>query len=104
MEITLDKASIKVNPFINPDLSDDVCEKLRYLSHLYVEPEYRKQGQASALLEKVIKESTEAGLSLVVEPKPYGDGIDQLSLTKFYAKHGFTQIQREPLIMVRFKK
>ena len=99
MIVELEKASIQVNPFINPDLSDDVCAKLRYLSHLYVDPEHRKQGQASALLKKVIKESTEAGLSLVVEPKPYGEGIDELSLVKFYAKHGFVQIQKKPLLM-----
>ena len=101
MEITLDKARIKVNPFINPNLSDEICDKLRYLSHLYVEPDSRKQGQASALLKQVIKESNEAGLSLIVEPKPYGEGIDQLSLTKLYAKHGFVQIQKQPLIMYR---
>ena len=103
MQATLNQASIKVNPFIHPDASDALSDKLRLLTHLHVEKDYRSQGQATALLKQVIKESSEAGLSLVVEPKAYEeDGLTTEQLIKFYAKHGFVQIQLKPVIMVRY--
>ena len=105
MQVTLNQASLKLNPFIHPDASDALSDKLKLLTHLFVEKDYRNQGQATALLKQVIKESSEAGLSLIVEPKAYEeDGLTTEQLIRFYARHGFVQIQKTPVIMVRYDK
>ena len=103
MEITRGNASVRLNPFVNDELTDDECAKLRYLSHLYVDPEHRRNGQATELIKQVIKEASEAGITLLLEPKPYQDeDISLTDLIKFYAKHGFVRLQKEPLIMVKY--
>jgi GNAT superfamily N-acetyltransferase len=103
MEITLNNASLKINPFTQPGVPDELCDKLRLITHLHTDKEHRNKGEATALLKQVIKESSEAGISLLVEPRAYeDDGLTTKQLIAFYAKHGFVQIQIKPCIMVRY--
>jgi GNAT superfamily N-acetyltransferase len=102
-KVELDHASCTIEPMMDSGLSNQAVSRIRNLTHLYVNPEYRNQGQASALLAKVNKEADEAGVALLVSPEPYGDyDLDQSELETFYAKHGYVRLQDEPLLMVRY--
>jgi GNAT superfamily N-acetyltransferase len=93
-------SSAKLNPFINSGLSNDEASKVRLLSHVYTDPQHRNQGYATKLLEQITKEADEARITLITEPKAYDDS-DFTDLQPFYEKHGFVEIQSEPLIMMR---
>jgi len=60
-------------------------------------------GHASKLLRQVCEEADEAGMVLVLWPRPYGDDIALSAgmLRDWYAKFGFRVIQPEPMMMAR---
>jgi GNAT superfamily N-acetyltransferase len=93
-------SSAQLNPFLNSGLSNDEASRVRLLSHVHTDPEHRKQGYATKLLEDITKQADEAIITLITEPKAYDDS-DFTDLKPFYEKHGFIEIQAEPLIMMR---
>ena len=99
-EYTVGKASCNLSTF------DQGPEKVRnatkVLTHLYVEPEHRRQGHASKLLSKLGREADEAMVAILLEPNAYDDGeMTQEQLIAFYKQFGFIELQKEPYLMVR---
>ena len=104
-QVTNEFASCTISPVNNANLSESTKSKLRNLSQVYVEPQHRKQGYATRLMQQVIQEAQEAGLSLLIEVDPYGDfDMDLKQLATFYAKLGFIKIQQTPRLMVHYCK
>lgn len=75
---------------------------LREVSFVNVEPEHRGQGYGRALLDAITLEADECGTTLFVNVEPYDDSpLDQAALRKLYEEFGFTEFQKDPLLMAR---
>lgn len=61
----------------------------------------RGNGHATALMHQVCAEADMAGLVLLLEAKPFAEGMTQEQLEKFYERLGFVKIQDEPVLMAR---
>lgn len=84
------------------DLPAPIRGQVWEISHLYVAPEHRRQGEATRLLESICRQANRLGLALLVEARAYGDtDMSQEQLQRFYAKHGFVSIQASPPLMAR---
>ena len=59
-----------------------------FFNRLYVKPEFRNRGAATALLEQVRKYVYEKGVCLYCGVNPYGD-LSRSQLNTLYKKHGF---------------
>ena len=62
-----------------------------YLNEIYVPPENRRQGVATAMLEEVTRAADRHRRNLFLEPLA-GDGPDLNALVAWYAQHGFQPI------------
>lgn len=67
---------------------------LRELSHVYVTPEKRGQGEGTALLEAICEQADQEGLALLIQ-------VDDTRLVPWYTRHGFDVLQETPILMVR---
>lgn len=74
---------------------------IREITSVYTPEADRGKGEASALLKQVCEEADRAGIVLILIPKPFDAGLDELQLIAWYARHGFTQIQNNPTLMAR---
>jgi GNAT superfamily N-acetyltransferase len=75
--------------------------RIREITNLYTDEPGRGKGDASALLKQVCEDADDNGIVLMLIPKPYDKGLDELQLIAWYARHGFTQIQNNPTLMAR---
>jgi ribosomal protein S18 acetylase RimI-like enzyme len=73
-----------------PELRRDVRELVQLRTH---EPS-RGQGHATQLLRTVAAEADAARVALLVK-------VDEPALQGFYARLGFAEVQRNPLVMMR---
>jgi ribosomal protein S18 acetylase RimI-like enzyme len=71
------------------------------LSGLHVEPERRHEGWGTALMRLVCAEADAEGAALLLCVEPSDSTMSREQLAAWYASHGFTQIQAEPLLMAR---
>ena len=62
-----------------------------YLNEIYVPPEDRRQGVATAMLKEVTRAADRHGRNIFLEPLA-GDGPDHDALVAWYAQHGFRPI------------
>ena len=79
----------------------DMQPGIREITSLYTSESSRGKGKASILLRKVCKEADNAGIVLLITPKPFDNGLDQAELEQFYSRHGFTKIQDTAVMMAR---
>jgi len=82
-------------------LPDDMRKGVRELVGMYTSPKFRGMGYASKLLDEVVKKADTSQLSIMIAVKPFDSGLSQDDLTKFYARKGFQEFQKTPLLMVR---
>lgn len=60
-----------------------------------------KKGHATTLLWSVCHEADTAGITLILQPKPFGDdGLDDDKLKRFYGKFGFVEFQQLPVVLM----
>jgi len=78
-------------------------DKTREITKVHTPAEMQGQGHASELLQAVCDEADEAGITLVLWPRPYGDDVALSAgqLRDWYARFGFRMIQPEPVLMAR---
>jgi GNAT superfamily N-acetyltransferase len=74
---------------------------IREITSIYVSESFRGCGDASALMKEVCNEADDNAIVLMLIPKPFDHGLDQLQLIAWYARHGFIQIQDNPILMAR---
>lgn len=68
-----------------------IDDKCWYVNRLYVQPKYRNQGFATAMMKELTSEADAQGKDILIEINPYGD-LDYDQLKAFYLKFGFIQI------------
>jgi GNAT superfamily N-acetyltransferase len=95
MDITLGEASCTLEPFETEGLGD----RVKILRNLYVPEASRRQGYAKALLTHICARADSEQYAVMLEPK--GE-LDTSDLVAMYQAHGFTELQEEPLLLVRF--
>jgi GNAT superfamily N-acetyltransferase len=78
---------------------EDMRSGIRELIDLVSED--RGNGHAKALLYQVCTEADMAGIVLMLEARPFADGMTQEQLEKFYEGMGFQKIQDAPVLMAR---
>lgn len=77
--------------------------RLLELVGLWTDPEHRKQGYATELMKAVCDASDAASVVLMLTPKAFGEGGLQ-DLVPFYARFGFSVIQKAPALMARMPR
>lgn len=60
-----------------------------------------RKGYATTLMWTVCHEADEARITLILQPKQFGDGMDDAKLERFYSRFGFVTIQKDPVLMAR---
>jgi GNAT superfamily N-acetyltransferase len=83
-----------------PGLGAKLQASTRELCDLQVREERQGQGHASALLREVCDEADAAGVMLVLFVEPFDAGLSADSLVAWYGRHGFAEIQAEPVKMM----
>lgn len=63
-----------------------------------------RKGHATFLMHQVCAEADVDGIVLILMPQPFGDGMTEAQLEKFYEKFGFATIQPAPKLMARQPK
>lgn len=82
-------------------LPEDMRNGVDEVLNLFVEPEYRNQGQASALMQRICRGSDTNRKVLLLQPKPFDGGeMSDLALTSWYTKFGFEIVQAEPVLLL----
>jgi len=66
-----------------------------------VRAENSRKGHASALMCKVCNEADRQRIVLLLEAKPFDDGMNEDQLMRWYGRFGFIRIQDEPVLMAR---
>lgn len=61
-----------------------------------LESDNPRKGHATALLHQVCAEADIDGIVLLLMPKPFGDGMTEEQLEKWYGRFGFTTVQTVP--------
>jgi hypothetical protein len=82
-----------------PDLPEHIRDQVREITH--VNASERRSGHATALMYTVVAEADLSGLVLILKAEPFGDGMTQEQLLKFYGKFGFEVIQTEPCVLMQ---
>lgn len=98
---THDAASLQVR--ISMAMPKHLRERTREITKVHTPASDQGKGHASALLREVCQEANNAGLTLMLWPRPYGDDIALSAgqLRDWYAQFGFRVIQPEPVLMAR---
>lgn len=99
-ERTVGPASVRVRQ--SNDLPLHMRAATRELVNFEVEATEQNKGYGARLLRKVCKEADEAGITLVLWAKPYGETppLDQAKLVEWYNRFGFAVIQAGDAIMM----
>lgn len=79
-------------------IPEDMRDRTREIVSLTSED--RGKGHAKALLRKVCTEADVGGIVLMLEAKPFAEGVTQEQLERFYAGLGFERIQDEPAVLM----
>jgi hypothetical protein len=86
---------------IVPELEDiELIARTRQINDL--NSSNPRKGHATALMHQICDEADKNGFLLILEARPFADGITQEQLEKFYQKFGFWAIEQEgPRLMAR---
>ena len=60
-----------------------------------------RKGHATALMHTVCAEADREWMTLLIQVKPFDDGMTEDQLMRWYGRFGFVQIQAEPILMAR---
>lgn len=75
-------------------------DRARWVRNVQTAPERRRQGDATALLQRIAAQADALGYALVLEPRPADDSIDAQSLERWYRGLGFVTLQRDPAFLL----
>lgn len=79
-------------------LPDDMREQTREIVSLSCTNP--RKGYATTLMWTVCHEADKSGITLILQPVPFGDSMDAWKLERFYGRFGFATIQREPVVLM----
>lgn len=66
-----------------------------------IRSEDQRSGQATRLMHQVCQEADTARMTLILQVKPFADGLTEEQLQRWYSKFGFEVIQTDPILMAR---
>jgi GNAT superfamily N-acetyltransferase len=92
-------ASCKVAP--NADLPAEMRDSVLEVSSVWTDAEHRGQGFATELLASVCEDADCANKVLILQPRPYDQGISKDKLIAWYKRFGFIVTQKDPVLMAR---
>lgn len=84
----------------NPELPADM-DRVRELVKVWTDPEHRKQGFATELVQAVCDEADAEGIVLILQPRPFGHVQGLRALEGWYRRFGFVRTQDNPVLMAR---
>lgn len=84
----------------NPELPSDM-ERVREVVKVWTDEDHRKQGYATELMQDVCDEADVEGIVLILQPLPFGEGLDRDKLVTWYHRFGFVKTQNKPVLMAR---
>lgn len=99
--ITEGHASCEFNKYTGTDLSPEARNNLFVLTNLFVPEEQRKQGHASALLDKLAERADRNRFAILLNPEGTGK-LKGTKLVNFYKRNDYVVLQKEPLLMIRY--
>jgi GNAT superfamily N-acetyltransferase len=75
--------------------------RLLEVTRLHVSEQHRGKGHATKLIEKLARYADADRITLLLMPKPFGESAPDVSqLVRFYARHGFVELQDKPVILL----
>ena len=77
--------------------ADGVLELVR----VWTDPEARRQGYATELMQSLCADADREGRVLMLNPKPFGQVAGLVDLARWYERFGFVVIQQTPRLMAR---
>ena len=83
-----------------PGVPDRLRGLTRELCNVHVPAEARQRGEASALLRQLCAEADDENVMLILFVEPFDGGPDADVLARWYGRHGFAEIQAEPVRMM----
>lgn len=84
----------------NPELPPEM-DRVREVVDVHTDGGYRRQGYGTELMQAVCDEADALGFVLILQPKPFGDGLDKDKLIGWYQRFGFIKTQNKPVLMAR---
>lgn len=84
----------------NPELPSDM-ERVREVVKVWTDEEHRRQGYGTELIQAVCDEADVQGIVLILQPLPFGEGLDKDKLIAWYSRFGFVKTQNKPVLMAR---
>jgi GNAT superfamily N-acetyltransferase len=84
----------------NPELPPEM-DRVRELVRVWTDPEHRKQGYATELVNAVCEEADAQGIVLILQPRPFGHVQGLRALEGWYRRFGFIRTQDNPVLMAR---
>lgn len=84
----------------NPELPADM-DRVRELTRVWCDPEGRKQGYATELVQSVCDEADANSVVLILQPKEFGKSGGLKELEAWYRRFGFIRTQSNPVLMAR---
>lgn len=84
---------------INPDLPESMRGVMEVL-RVWTDPEHRKQGYATELMQTIIKDADIEGVVLMLNPRTFGAGGGLENLAPWYERFGFMVIQKKPVVLM----
>lgn len=84
---------------INPDLPESMRGVMEVV-RVWTDPEHRKQGYATELMQTIIKDADIEGVVLMLNPRTFGAGGGLENLAPWYERFGFMVIQKKPVVLM----
>ena len=81
-----------------PALPEDMTPVTREL--IDVKSDNQRKGHATALMHQVTLEADKQWMTLLIQVKPFADGMTVEQLKKWYGRFGFVEIQAEPCCLM----
>ncbi len=82
--------------------ADGLPEEMRALVReiLSVQSANPRKGDATALMHQTCAEADKYWFTLLVQVKPFDDGMSMEQLQKWYGRFGFVKVQDEPCVLM----
>jgi GNAT superfamily N-acetyltransferase len=84
----------------NPELPPEM-DRVRELVRVWTDPEHRKQGYATELVQAVCDDADANNVVLILQPRPFGHIQGLKTLEGWYRRFGFIRTQDNPVLMAR---
>lgn len=86
---------------ISEELPPEMQERVREVTKVFTDPEFRAQGFGTELMKTVCEEADLCNFVLILHPWPYDGNLSKDKLIQWYKRFGFILTQDKPVLMAR---